>query len=61
MFYNSLFLAGIGAVSMIITLPLRNCGYKEFWQWWDKAGVFIFTFDCMLLFLIAIWCGWFPF
>lgn len=61
MFYNSLLLAAIGAASMIITLPLRNCSYKEFWQWWDKAGVFIFTFDCMLLLLIAVWCGWFPF
>jgi len=60
MLYDSLFFAAIGSVSFILTVPCRRGGYKEFWQWWDRVGICIFTFDFVVLLLIAIWRGWFP-
>jgi len=59
MMYNSLLVAAIAAMSLVITLPFRMGTCQEFWKWWDSVGVCIFIFDCALLSLIAVWRGWF--
>ena len=61
MFYNFLFFAAIGMVAFVLTIPCRSRRYTGFWPWWDAVGVCIFIFDCAVLFLIALWRGWFAF
>ena len=59
MFQNALVMAELGAASLIITLAFRTRNYKEFWKWWQTAGIWIFTIGWAVLVLIALRRGWF--